>query len=296
MPGIGNKLRVKRLSLGLSLRDASKKTRIKQKELEALEEEEVLRFKDKETAVEHVKTYAGFLDLDHTEILSDFENLWSDSSTANAYMQQQHDRENKFSALKDNKLMGYGAVVAAVALFLSVGGYLFWNNFFATEEPEEYYATSAEEVASEESAVGEAVEEEVVAEEVDQPVADEQNSNDLEDEAVLQEEHTNNEEEVNDYVASAVDDENADQANENANDDREELALEEEEEEEQEQEQEQEEEQIASADDNGLPQTDGFAYFLWFGILTFIVGLALFLPALLFKKNHDYDPVLGPPH
>lgn len=258
MPGLGSKLRIKRLALGLSLKDASRKTRIKQKELDALEEEEMLKFRDKETALDHVKTYSAALGIDRSEILADFENLWSDSSTAKAYMQQQHKRESRFAAFRDNKLLSYGTAVAVTAIILSVGGYMFWNNFFDSDEPDHYYATSAGEVNSEETAV------------------EEPEVNDVEDMPVTQEEtsYDNDQEEV-DYLTDPEEDEVIDRENEFEEDDPEEPL----------------QNEVA---DEGLPQTGGLAYMIWFGILTFIVGLALFLPALLFKK--EYDPVLGPPY
>lgn len=269
MPGLGSKLRIKRLALGLSLKDVSRKTRIKQKELEALEEEEILKFKDKESALDHVKTYSAALGLDRSEILTDFEYLWSDSTTVNAYMQQQHKRENRFAAFREQKLLGYGAAVAAVAIFLSVGGYVFWNNFHDSRGPEQYHATSAGEVTSEETAV-----------------ADPEVSN-VEDVSAAQEEPSNNndQEEIS-FLADVEDDEVVDKTNELDEDVSEEPVFDEEAEE--------EEQQVPGYGEEGLPQTGGLAYLIWFGLLTFIIGLALFLPVLLFKKDHD--PVLGPPY
>ena len=269
MPGLGSKLRIKRLALGLSLKDVSRKTRIKQKELEALEEEDVLRFKNKEIALDHIKTYSAALGLDRSEILTDFESLWSDSSTAKAYMQQQHKRENRFAAFREQKLIGYGAAVAAVAIFLSVGGYLFWNSIYAPGDPDQYYATSADDVATEE----------VATEELE--------VNDVEDVPAAQEgpSYDNDQEEI-DFLADAEDDEVFDATNDLDEDLSEETAFDEEVEE--------EEQQVPEHVEEGLPQTGGLAYLIWFGLLTFIIGLALFLPALLFKK--DYDPVLGPPY
>ena len=269
MPGLGSKLRIKRLALGLSLKDVSRKTKIKQKELDALEEEEVLKLKDKETALEHVKAYSVILGLDRAELLADFEKLWSDSSTANAYMQQQHMRENRFAAFREHKLLSYGAVVAVFAILLSVGGYMFWNNFFDSGDPQEYYATSANEVGSEDSAV------------------DELETNDAEDVPVLQEETADDDQDDIGFVADAEADEAGNRVNENDDDENvpEEPVLDEDVEE--------EDEQDSVYTEEGLPQTGGLAYMIWFGLLTFIIGLALFLPALWFKK--DYDPVLGPP-
>ncbi|MGM0651601.1 MAG: helix-turn-helix domain-containing protein [Bacillota bacterium] len=258
LPGIGNKLRIKRLALGLSLKDVSRKTRIKQKALEALEEEEILKFKDKVDVLEHIKSYASALGLNSTEVLADFEKLWSDSSTAKAYMQQQYNRENRFAFLKEQKFLSYGAVIAAFALFLSFGGYLFWNNYFVPNEPEQYEAVSADEMGLEESAEEEPVKEKPVVEDPD-----------LEEPIVAEREKSDPNQETDDYIA-------------NADNGLEEPMLEEEE----------EGQHITSPDEDGLPRTGEFAYLLWFGILTFIIGLALFLPVLLFRK--DCDPVLGP--
>jgi len=270
LPGLGSKLRIKRLALGLSLKDASRKTRIKQKELDALEEEEVLKFKDKETALDQVKTYSAVLGLDRSEILADFESLWSDSNTAKAYMQQQHKRENRFAAFREQKLLGYGAAVAAAAILLSVGGFMFWNVFYDSGDPEQYYATSAGESSAEEA------------------IVEEPEKNDAEGIPVNEEEpsYNNNDREEVDFLADADNDEVLDTINGFDEDAPEETAVDENADE--------EEHQAPVPGDEGLPRTGGLAYLIWFGLLTFIVGLALFLPALLFKK--DFDPVLGPPH
>lgn len=159
MPGLGNKLRIKRLAMGLSPRDAAKMSGIKQKYVWALEEEDVLKFPDKDAVVESIEAYSSALGLEIAEMTGEFEKLWSDAGTAKMYMQQKYNRKGFFAIFGENKTLGYGAIALAAVLFLSLGGYMVWGNFFAPDEPEDYIIATPDEAELEE------VEEVVVSEE-----------------------------------------------------------------------------------------------------------------------------------
>ncbi len=159
MPGLGNKLRIKRLAMGLSPRDAAKMAGIKQKYVWALEEEEILKFPDRDAVLESVKAYSGALGLEQAEMLGEFEKLWSDAGTAKIYMQQKYNRKGVFAIIGDNKSLGYGAAALAAVMVLSLGGYMVWGNYFGPGEPEDLF------IAAPEESVIESVEEAGVIEE-----------------------------------------------------------------------------------------------------------------------------------
>ena len=128
MPGFGSKLMLKRLALGFSLRDAAKMSGLKQKQLRALEDEDLLCFRDKGQISEMLMTYAATLDLNKAEILKELELVWSDSNTAKNYMQQKYNKSKEGKLFGNNPLVGYSIAVGAAVLLLSVGGYFYWNN------------------------------------------------------------------------------------------------------------------------------------------------------------------------
>lgn len=142
MPGLGSKLRIKRLAMGLSPRDAARQAGIKQKYIWALEDEEILKFSDKTMVADSVKAYATALGLDQAELLSDFEKLWSDAGTAKLYMQQKYNRKGLFAALSENKTLGYGIAAAAAAILIFFGGYLAWGNFINQGGPDDDLAVA----------------------------------------------------------------------------------------------------------------------------------------------------------
>lgn len=145
MPGLGNKLRIKRLAMGLSPRDAAKMAGIRQKYVWALEEEEILKFPDRDAVLESVKAYSVALGLEQAEMVDEFEKLWSDAGTAKIYMQQKYNRKGFFAIIGDNKALGYGAAALVVVLVLSLGGYMVWDNYFGPGEPEDLFIATPEE-------------------------------------------------------------------------------------------------------------------------------------------------------
>ncbi|GEM_PF-4627211 len=126
MASFGDKLRYKRMGMGLSLKEASKKAKIKQKHLKALEEENLLIFSDKESIIELIKKYAPVVGIDQVELIDDFNVLWTDSRMAKAYLQQSFNKQKTYN-LGLERIPVYGTIILAAALFLSVGGFLVWE-------------------------------------------------------------------------------------------------------------------------------------------------------------------------
>ena len=243
MPGFGSKLMLKRLAMGYSLRDASRMSGLNQKQLRALEDEDLLRFRDKDHISEKLITYAAALDISKAEIQKDLELVWSDSNAAKNYMQQKYNKSRKGKHFGDNPLVGYGLAVGAAVLLLSFGGYFYWNNVAGGQGPaQNQYSAAA--VDSYETASADA-----------QTSLD--NAEDLSGSAEQAEQSTGpvlqneNAAEGNDGVVSEVPE---------TIDSTEFAAIGE-----------------GSAD---LPRASGTRYLLWVGLLTFLTGLLLFgLPA-----------------
>jgi cytoskeletal protein RodZ len=250
VPGFGSKLMLKRLALGFSLRDAAKMSGLKQKQLRALEDEDLLRFRDKDHISEMLITYAAVLDLNKAEILKELELIWSDSSTAKNYMQQKYNKSKEGKRFGDNPLVFYSIAVGAAALLLSVGGYFYWNNFVGGQSPvQNQYSVTAGDTQESASAdaqtpLDDAEERSGSAEQAEQSTG-----------AVLQDENavdTN----TNDAVSDAPE----------TTDFAEPAAVGE-----------------GSAD---LPRASGTRYLLWVGMLTFFTGLLLFgIPAAANGRN-----------
>ncbi|NLO88948.1 MAG: helix-turn-helix domain-containing protein [Clostridia bacterium] len=79
MGALGEKLKAARESMGLSLREVEEATKIRKKYLQALEKEEFDVIPGKTYAKGFLKIYAKFLNLDHEEILEEFENIFTPS-------------------------------------------------------------------------------------------------------------------------------------------------------------------------------------------------------------------------
>ena len=267
MPGFGSKLRIKRLALGLSLRDASKKAQVKQKYILALEEEEILRFKEKEKVIELVNTYAPAIGLDRTELLNDFENLWSDSSTAKIYMQQKYNKQSRLNYFRDQKMAGYGVVLCVVVLLISAGGYFYWTGFSANGDQEGLYAAVIKEpgVSEGEKKPGRPPAGDAGQEKPEKAGCSDQDNN----VAVLDETAA-----MPDLLAAA----SGDNAGPEDNRENGEAAGDPDE----------------AGDGGSLPRTAGAAFMVWAGALTFITGLILMMVFMIFRSRPD--PVAGLPY
>lgn len=238
MPGFGSKLMLKRLSKGYSIKDAAKESGLKQKQIKSLEAEEILRFGDKEEIAGLLKKYAVAMGLDESELLRDLDFIWSDSSTAKAYMQQKYKKQGGGKLFGENPALGYGAAVAALVLFLSVGGYFYWNGFSGRDDSRNLYSSPPEaglEAKSSEQMGNGPGDEETPAE--DESVLTANNGQESEEPGLADtvSENTAAVEEVPEPPAQGG------------------------------------EESVS------LPRSGGFSYMLWIGLLTFCTGLVLFL-------------------
>ncbi len=244
MPGFGSKLMLKRLALGFSLRDAAKMSGLKQKQLRALEDEDLLRFRDKDHIAELLITYAATLDLNKVDMQKELELVWSDSSTAKNYMQQKYNKSKEGKRFGDNPLIGYSIAVGAAVLLLSVGGYLYWNNIAGGQGP----------VQNQHS---------VVADDSHESV-----SSDAQTPLDKAEELLGSAEQAEQPTGPVLQDENAVEGNNNGavSEVPETIDL---------------TEPVAVGEGSAdLPRASGTSYLMWVGMLTFLTGLLLFgLPA-----------------
>ncbi len=254
MPGFGSKLMLKRLALGFTFRDVAKMSGLKQKQLRALEDEELMRFRDQEQIAGLLTTYAATLGLNKAEIIKDLELVWSDSSSAKNYMQQKYNKSKNSKFFGDNPFIGYGIAVGAAALLLSVGGYFYWNNITGDQSPLQEQTSISADDSSEQASVDtqtpldSAEDLTGSSDPVDQSVGPvPQGESAVEGDNVTVSENP----ETNDSAALvAVNDSSAD-----------------------------------------LPRASGTSYLLWVGLLTFLTGLLLFgLPAA-FRERKVYADI-----
>jgi cytoskeletal protein RodZ len=238
VPGFGSKLMLKRLAMGFSLRDVSNMSGLKQKQLRALEDEDLLRFRDKDQVADLLKAYAATLDLDEAEIQKDLDFVWSDSSTAKNYMQQEYNKSNKGKFFGENPLVGYGIAVGAAVLLLSVGGYFYWNNITGSQDPlQGQYSIASDDSVGLSSADAETPLDNVeeltgAAEQADHSTG-----------AVLQEENTAEGDSAVSEAQATIEPTESVDVGEGSTD---------------------------------LPRASGTSYLLWVGLLTFLTGLFLF--------------------
>lgn len=125
LPDFGRKLMIKRLSMGFSPGEAAKKAGLRAKDIRALEEEDLLNFPDKKTALEKAGLYASLINYNRQELLNEVANLWSDSSTAKAYLKKKYDRKDPLAFLLTHKA---AATVAAVVLLLALGSIVYMSS------------------------------------------------------------------------------------------------------------------------------------------------------------------------
>ncbi len=252
MPGFGSKLMLKRLAMGFSLRDAAKMSGLKQKQLRALEDEDLLRFRDKDQIEELLKTYAATLDLNKAEIQKDLELVWSDSSTAKNYMQQEYNKTKKDNLFGDSPLVGYSIAVGAAVLLLSVGGYFYWSNIVGSQgSSSDLYSTAA----------GDSREQ--TSDNTQTPLDSAELVNDLSGSAEQAEQST---EPVLPDDTTAINNNGAASEAQETFESTEPVAL-----------------GDSSAD---LPRASGTSFLLWVGLLTFLTGLLLFgLPASVKRRK-----------
>lgn len=149
MSGFGERFKQKRLEQGLSEKAAAKRAGIKISILRDLEEENILNFKNRDSASDLAASYGVSLGLNEDVLRRDIENLWSDSSTAKAYLQQSYDRKSMLSINKNNKKwlwVGMGSLAATVLL---IGGFYYGGIIGDQDVSELPISAPEEEVASE---------------------------------------------------------------------------------------------------------------------------------------------------
>lgn len=122
--GFGNMLKNKRADLGLSLKAAAKKAGIKPKHLQALEEENLLIFQEKDTATRLLQKYAPVIKVEVDQLIRDFNELWSDAGTAKAYLYMSHKKEARPSIFREKKVLVPGLIVLVLVAVVAAGGYL----------------------------------------------------------------------------------------------------------------------------------------------------------------------------
>jgi len=279
VPGFGNKLMLKRLAKGLSMKEAARESGLKQRDIRALEEEEILRFKDKDQIAESLTRYGKALGMNRIELLTELDALWSDSSTAKAYLQQKYNRPGWRLFLQDNPLVAYGAVVAVAVMALTVGGYLYWSGI---DQPGGAAGLTAAPLAGDETVTNPEREHSF-----SEPLHSEQNQDELLVAGI----------ENNSAVEDILNGDSTGQAEEKsgaAEPDRvfeENTVLNGEDQDQPAQPVELEAELAENTAENyqemSLPRSGGNAFLLWTGTLTFITGLVLLLLPLHIKEQKE---------
>lgn len=125
MKGFADSLISERTAQGLSVKEAAKKSGLKVKTIKALEEEDMLKFKNKEEALLALKAYGTALGLEEAALLFSFNRQWSDVSAAKTFMQQKHREEKSFFA--GGRAARLALVLGALVVFAGAGGYYFWQ-------------------------------------------------------------------------------------------------------------------------------------------------------------------------
>ncbi len=93
--GLGQKLKDRRMELGLSLKDVEVKTKIRSSYIDAFEQEH-FSFLDKIYIVGFLKSYARVLNLDTDEVFSHFNVIWESSIAAKAYNKDTFKEKSRF--------------------------------------------------------------------------------------------------------------------------------------------------------------------------------------------------------
>ncbi len=122
--GFGSMLKNKRADLGLSLKAAARKAGIKSKHLQALEEENIFIFQEKDAVARLLQKYAPVIKVEEDQLVRDFNELWSDVGTAKAYLYMSHKKESRPSIFRGKKVLAPGLIVLALVVVVAAGGYL----------------------------------------------------------------------------------------------------------------------------------------------------------------------------
>lgn len=123
MPEFGQKLREARKKQGLAVEVVVEKLGIHSRYIKALEEEDFSKFPDRKYAAEIVATYAKLLKLDSPDLVREFNDAWTDSSMAKAYIKETfsgYETKETNSASTYYKIAA-GAGILVVVLLLALG-------------------------------------------------------------------------------------------------------------------------------------------------------------------------------
>ena len=128
MGTLGEKLKAARENMGLSLREVEEATKIRKKYLQALENEEFDVIPGKTYAKGFLKIYAKFLNLDHEEILEEFENIFTPPAEENENDISQPLQAEQIFLRKNKSFKFIAAVIGILVLLFAVNLYL--NNIW----------------------------------------------------------------------------------------------------------------------------------------------------------------------
>lgn len=127
MPTVGQRLRTARENGGLDLADISKRTRIPERHLQSIEEDDFGKLPARTYAVGFSRSYARIVDLDEGEIADQVRAQLA------AEARDGSERANKFEAGDPERIPSRGlAWFSALAIvLLLVGGFSFYRSYFA---------------------------------------------------------------------------------------------------------------------------------------------------------------------
>ncbi|KUO52258.1 MAG: hypothetical protein APF76_04260 [Desulfitibacter sp. BRH_c19] len=135
MSGVGEKLRERRISLGLSIEQVEEYTKIRRFYIEAIENNEYKVLPGKVYIIGFLRSYCKLLDLDPTEILEEFNQSWIDTDNVSKYVEETSYRQKKSPKVNFNysKLVRFGILVLAVIVLIGINK--IWNNTIPSPPP-----------------------------------------------------------------------------------------------------------------------------------------------------------------
>ncbi|MEW6623212.1 MAG: RodZ domain-containing protein [Bacillota bacterium] len=129
MSGLGRRLKDRRQSLGLSIKDIEEITKIRPLYIEALENEKFSVLPGKVYIIGFLRSYAKALKLDPKEIIEEFHNLWNEKDEEKEKRYEEKavfaDKAPANITLYYNKLLRFGIIILAVLVLLGINK--MWN-------------------------------------------------------------------------------------------------------------------------------------------------------------------------
>ncbi len=135
MSGVGEKLRERRISLGLSLEQVEEYTKIRRFYIESIENDEYKGLPGKVYIIGFLRSYCKLLDLDSKELIEEFNQSWPDTDNVSKYVQENSYRQKKSPkvSFNYNKLVRFGILVLAVIVLIGVNK--IWNSSMPVPAP-----------------------------------------------------------------------------------------------------------------------------------------------------------------